>query len=194
MAAHKREGPTTCLTFLGIEVDTLNGQLRLPADKLARLTATVNEWGARRACTHRHLQSLIGLLNHACKVVRPGRCFLRRMINLLQSFCPSSPNSAIIRLNTAFRADLAWWQEFIKDWNGVSFLSTEFHNSHLAMTSDASGSWGCGAWHSVHWFQVPWDLRSESMSIAEKELIPIILGAAIWGRNCMEGSKGIMLL
>ena len=33
---HKRDGPKTCLTCLGIEVDTLAGQLRLPADKLQR--------------------------------------------------------------------------------------------------------------------------------------------------------------
>ena len=37
IADHKRDGPTTCLTFLGIEVDTLAGQLRLPADKLQRV-------------------------------------------------------------------------------------------------------------------------------------------------------------
>ena len=30
IAEHKREGPTTCLTYLGIEVDTVASQLRLP--------------------------------------------------------------------------------------------------------------------------------------------------------------------
>ena len=30
IAAHKREGPTTCLTFLGIELDTVSFELRLP--------------------------------------------------------------------------------------------------------------------------------------------------------------------
>ena len=33
----KLEGPDTCLTFLGIEVDTVRLQLRLPSDKLERL-------------------------------------------------------------------------------------------------------------------------------------------------------------
>ena len=41
LADHKREGPTTCLTFLGIEVDTLKGELRLPKEKLERLVALV---------------------------------------------------------------------------------------------------------------------------------------------------------
>lgn len=32
LAQHKREGPTTCLTFLGIEVDTVAFELRLPRE------------------------------------------------------------------------------------------------------------------------------------------------------------------
>ena len=34
IANHKTEGPAVTLTFLGIEVDTVAGELRLPADKL----------------------------------------------------------------------------------------------------------------------------------------------------------------
>ena len=52
--------------------------------------------GDRSACSRTELESLIGLLNHACKVVRLGRSFLRRMIDLLHAVRPSQP---IIRLN-----------------------------------------------------------------------------------------------
>ena len=38
------------------------------------------DWNDRKACRRRVLESLIGLLQHACKVVKPGRSFLRRMI------------------------------------------------------------------------------------------------------------------
>ena len=75
LASHKQVGPTTCLVFLGIEVDSSTSELRLPADKLERLQATVVEWLNRKACARRDLESLIGLLNHACKVVRSGRAF-----------------------------------------------------------------------------------------------------------------------
>ena len=33
------EGPSTCLTILGIELDSLNLQVRLPQDKFDRITA-----------------------------------------------------------------------------------------------------------------------------------------------------------
>ena len=37
IALEKCEGPTTCLIFLGIEIDTQALELRLPADKLIRV-------------------------------------------------------------------------------------------------------------------------------------------------------------
>ena len=41
----KQEGPSTCLTILGIEVDSLNVQACLPQDKLIdRITALLEEW------------------------------------------------------------------------------------------------------------------------------------------------------
>jgi hypothetical protein len=79
-AQHKRDGPTTCLTFLGIEVDTEAGELPLPQDKLECLRSLLEDWGDRKACGRRELESLVGVLNHACKVVRSGRTFLRRML------------------------------------------------------------------------------------------------------------------
>ena len=180
IADHKRDGPTTCLTFLGIEVDTMAGQLRLPTEKLHRLQSLLAEWGNRKACTRRELESLTGLLNHACKVVRSGRSFLRRMLDLLHTvpMHPLKPHP--IRLNRGFRADLAWWCLFVSYWNGVSFLAPPAHLPTLQLASDASGTWGCGAWHRSHWFQVQWDQRAESLQIMAKELIPIVLACAVW--------------
>ncbi len=183
LAAHKRAGPTTTITFLGIEIDTIAGQLRLPTEKLTRLTAVISQWRDRRFCPKNHLQSLVGLLNHACKVVRPGRSFLRRMIDLLTTIRPSAPKTALIRLNEAFRADLAWWAEFLPQWNGISCFPQPPHRNYLTMTSDASGTWGCGAWHNTSWFQIQWDATAYPLTIAEKELIPIIIGCVVWGKT-----------
>ena len=83
IAEHKTCGPTTSLVFLGIEIDSDKGELRLPLDKRTRLQTLLQQWGDRKACSRKELESLIGLLNHACKVVRSGRAFLRRMIDLL---------------------------------------------------------------------------------------------------------------
>ena len=182
ISAHKTEGPTTKLVFLGIEIDTSAGQLRLPDDKLQRMKDLLSQWSDRKVCTRKELESLIGILNHACKVVRSGRSFLRRMIDLLHSRADHS-STAQIRLNRAFRADLAWWKIFSEDWNGTSFLDTPETFPTIHATSDASGGWGCGAWSTDKWFQLQWTEQTAGLPIAVKEMIPVVIGCAVWGRT-----------
>ena len=53
-----------------------------------------------------------------------------------------------------------------------------------AVTSDASGSWGCGAgMDSSHWFQVEWPESWSGVSIAAKEMVPVVISAAVWGHQ-----------
>jgi hypothetical protein len=181
IADHKRDSPTTCLTYLGIEVDTVAFQLRLPQDKLLRLQSLLAEWGDRKVCGWRELESLIGILNHACKVVRSGRFFLRHMLVILHGVPvhPTRPHS--IRLNRTFCSDHMWWRTFAAEWNGISFLSPPSCLPQLQLTSDASGSWGCGAWHGRKWFQLQWDERSAALPIMVNELLPIVVACAVWG-------------
>ena len=175
LASHKRDGPTTCLTFLGIEVDTAEAELRLPGDKLQRLSTLLQQWADRKTCSRRELESLVGLLNHACKVIRVGRSFLRRMLDLLHAVPAHPRRPHPIRLNREFRSDR--WRTFVQSWNGISYLTLEL--PVMEMASDASGSWGCGAWHLSHWFQWEWDDRSTPLPIMVKELFPIILAAVV---------------
>ena len=43
-APHKREGPSTTISFLGIEIDSVKQEVRLPQQKLGCLQATIREW------------------------------------------------------------------------------------------------------------------------------------------------------
>ena len=99
--AEKTEGLSTKITLLRIELDSELPQLRLPQDQLAKLRELVAKWRMRKGCTKRELQSLAGYLNHACKVIRPGRRFLRGVFGLLLQF---HKQDHMIRLNTAFRS------------------------------------------------------------------------------------------
>lgn len=78
----KSEGPSTKIIFLGLELDSLAMEIRLPTQKLTLLKQSLGEWRSKKACRKRELLSLIGLLSHACKAVKAGRSFLRRLINL----------------------------------------------------------------------------------------------------------------
>lgn len=177
----KSLGPTTSLVFLGILIDSEKGELRLPQEKLTQLQDMISQWRGRKACRKRELLSLIGSLSHACKVVRSGRTFLRRLIDLSTK---AVRLDHFIRLNEEARADLEWWYQFISPWNGVSLLSSLTTQSPAAsIYSDASGSWGCGAICRADWFQLKWDSRAEHYHISIKELIPIVIATAIWGQH-----------
>ena len=68
-------GPTPVLTILSIELDSVNQVARLPAEKLEALQELIASWLARTWCNRWELESLIGHLHHAAKVVWPGRTF-----------------------------------------------------------------------------------------------------------------------
>jgi len=72
VAVHKLEGPWWCLSFLGFEVDSNAMEVRLPRSKLLELKELLATWQSRRTCRKKKLESLVGKLAHACKVVRPG--------------------------------------------------------------------------------------------------------------------------
>ncbi len=109
IAPAKTEGPATKLTFLGIELDTASLTISLPQEKLERLCTMIRDWESKKSCTKRELLSLIGYLQHACLVIKPGRSFLRQMIDL------SAGARALhhrVRQNAGFRSDLKWWNCF----------------------------------------------------------------------------------
>ena len=181
-APGKVEGPSTSLTFLGIEIDTVDQVLRLPDVKLAHLKRTLHRWQSTKYPTKRELQSLIGLLNHAAAVVRPGRSFVR---NLIENMKTPRLLDQPTRLTAKAKADIAWWLFFVEDWNGVGFFPLSENSSSLQVFSDASGSWGCGAFTETAptlYFQFQWPSSWESVHIAAKELLPVVAGAALWGK------------
>ena len=123
-APDKTEGPTQCLTFLGIELDAARQEARLPASKLSELRTLLTGWRGKSHASERELQSLIGLLRHACQVVRPGTFFLRRLMdqaNMLGRVAPS-PHAGFL-LPPAARADIEWWLQFL----GPAVASAEDH-------------------------------------------------------------------
>ena len=115
LAEDKTEGPATQLTILGIEVDSVAMTLRLPAEKLQRLRTLLAEWQGRKSGLRRELESLVGQLQHACKVVRTGRCFMRRLYDLLANTHHFQKHYRV-RLNAECQADVKWWVSFGMHW------------------------------------------------------------------------------
>ena len=51
------------------------------------------------------------------------------------------------------------------------------------VVSDASGTWGCGAYWDGKWFHFQWPSILQSLNIAIKELITVVVVAASFGNQ-----------
>ena len=180
-APSKCAGPATKMVLLGFQLDTIRGMVQLPAEKMKRTLALVREWSGKKACKRRELESLQGHLQHAATVVRPGRTFVRRLIELL-SVARSSDQWVRLNASPSTRSDLTWWEVFLEGWNGVSMMP-RFSMPVVTVESDASGCWGCGARQGSQWLQWQWPEAAQRRQIAPKELLPILFAVAILGRH-----------
>ena len=174
--------PSTVIVAHGIEINSMAMQAKLPADKLEHTRQLLRSFRCKRRIKLRDVQSLVGLLNFACKVIRPGRAFLRRLIDLTTK---AHHKNHYIKLNAEARADIDAWLTFLDAFNGVSlFLHDQFVLSDsIRLYSDASGAIGYAAVFGQQWFADTWASSWEGAHITVKELFPIVLAVEIWGHR-----------
>lgn len=79
----KKNATGTLAEFLGTEIDIIRMEARLPQDKLEKAKTWVTKTLNPRKISRTNLRSLLGFLSFACKVVIPGRTFLRWLFNAL---------------------------------------------------------------------------------------------------------------
>ena len=82
LVPHKCVGPTYCLEFQGITLDTLQMEACLSPTKIQKLMNLVTSFRRRKKCTKRELLRLIGSFSFAARVVVPGQTFLLHMTRL----------------------------------------------------------------------------------------------------------------
>lgn len=198
MASGKTEGPTHCLTFLGIELDTQRMRARLPDAKLTELKALAEVWVEKSSCTGAELQSLVGSLSFACKVVRPGRFYLRRLIThmALVLRVTTSRTRAHHTLPAAAIEDVRWWLQWVEHWNGISLLyDVEWTRADkLELFTDACLI-GYGVLCGSRWYAGRWDEKQRAAAVRQSresmpffELYALVSAAVTFGAD-WQGRK-----
>ena len=155
----------TTLPFLGIILDTLRLEARLPEDKLTKCKSLLREFLSRQKVMLKKLQSLTGVLNFACFVIVPGRAFLRRLIDLIIGV--TRPHRHI-RLTQQVKLDLRVWQICFLNFNGRAFfLDDDFHAGDcLQLYTDAPGSIEYGTVYGKECFFGSWPSSWYSLNIS----------------------------
>ena len=193
IAYDKVRSPAQVQRYLGVELDSLLMSLRLPADKLEKLHAELRFFAGRRRATKRQLQHLCGVLSHCSTLVRGGRTFSHRIVNMLRAF---TPKKRYVTLSESFHEDLKWWGDFAAWFNGSAKIIRSPEHTSMVYT-DASGV-GYGAWHGLDWLCGPWledfilqkDVHSHALpkpaleipdNINVRELYPIYEALKRWG-------------
>ena len=84
LLSHKKvTGWATQQEVLGYDIDTESMSIALPTRKVDDLRARLAEWPAgRQTATVKEVLVLAGKLHHASFVIRPGRYFVRRLLQL----------------------------------------------------------------------------------------------------------------
>ncbi|XP_072254328.1 uncharacterized protein, partial [Pyxicephalus adspersus] len=185
LAGEKTEGPTTVLTFLGIELDTVVMECRLPLAKLDGLRGDVSRALERRKMRLQEVQSLLGKLNFACRVIRMGRIFCRR---LAAATAGVRAPSHFVRLSKEVKADLRVWEQFLVAFNGRAlWLEGPVTAVDLELFTDAAGSTGFGAYFGGKWCAGAWPQSWVDAGLVRDlvvlELFPIVLAVDLWGRE-----------
>ena len=91
-----------------------------------------------------------------------------------------------LRLNRDFHSDLEWWHRFLKGWNGTSRCAQfDPKRPNVVIPLDRAGRWGCGAYPEEGdcSIQYKWQEDIVEANIKVKELLPIVMACAMWGRE-----------
>lgn len=192
VSREKLEDPSTLMVFLGVLFDTISMSMALEEKRLKAIEQQLAAWGKRTTASREELQSLIGVLAFAAKVVRSGRTFLRRMIDQLKRIPAWANSSTQYPLTEDFHRDVTWWVTFAREWNGKALMPPSCVWSAdepdcLEAFTDACVT-GYGAICGPDWFAGEWTeeenaaaRRAERDSMPWKELHIIVRAAATWG-------------
>ena len=167
--------PSTQAVCLGILVDTLQGTVSIPAEKLNLIKQTVTQWKTKRHCTKRQLQSLLGTLLYIHKCVKPARSFLNRMLDVLRS----AECNDRIKLTDDFHRDLLWFDTFLPFYNGVSLYGHKPTTDTLELDACLTGLGGC--WSNVV-YHLPIQKGHANLGIVHLEMVNILVALRIYGQ------------
>ena len=103
----------TTVEFLGLIIDTMRMEARLPIDKKEKGLYIITKLATQRSCSLLDLQRVTGLLNFLAKVIPLGRTFCRRLYDLELRFPPGGGRGVLRRIPSAARKDLKWWSQLL---------------------------------------------------------------------------------
>ena len=178
---------TTCITFLGLLINTITQTVSVPVDKIERAMTLIDKALNNRngKVTLHQLQQLCGFLNFLGKCVVPGRTFTRRLYSYTARD-KLKPHHHI-RINGEMRLDLEFWRTFLRHPSAYCRPFMDFSHTLLSTEidfyTDASGRIGFGGVCQNSFMWGLWDkqfLERENPSIDYLEMYAVAAAVLAW--------------
>ena len=175
---NKTEGPHTSVTFLGIQLDTMANKATLPLDKVNKYTLLMQELLTRKNCKLHEMQKVIGSLQFTTSVVRPGRVFLRRLIN---STIGVKKPFHHVHVTRDMKEDIRLWLHFLQHFNGVTIFIPKqpISSTDINLYTDSCPQ-GYGGTYKQQYFLGRFPDSWKCYNIAVLELYPIYLALCMF--------------
>ena len=166
--------PARILRALGFDVDCDSGTVAIPTHKVGEMVDLAKRIAARRSSTRHELKQLLGRLCRLIMIVRVGRRFIHRLLDLIRG--PVQPRHAPLQLTPGALADLSWWLSHASSLNTKTFiapsplpLSSVFLTDGRGASREGPPSVG-GLCHTARQFfstEVPPELNDEPVHVVE---------------------------
>ena len=177
---------TTCLTFLGLLINTVAQTISIPKEKIEKALQLIDRvlLNKSRKITLHQLQQICGYLNFLCKAVVPGRAFTRRLISHTSGVLKPHHH---IKITEEMKLDLDMWKIFLRHPSAYCrpFLdfSDKVKSTDIDFYTDASGKIGFGGVCQNSFMFEYWDkefLLDQSPSIDYLELYAVAAAVLAW--------------
>lgn len=117
IAMEKVVAPARVIRFLGIVIDLNEREIRIPQEKIRAFLELARDTRDKRYVSTRSIQSIAGHINHIGKAVKPARCFMNRILEVLRD-----ARGGTVRVDHRMKADLTWFIRFLQEYNGQTLI------------------------------------------------------------------------
>ena len=204
----KTSPPAKIALFLGIEWDLEKMEIRLTAERVAKLVARLTKLEGRESVTLKELQSIVGVLQF-CSIVLPAAVpFYRQLLDAQRGMSSHCPASRKFHFTAEMQADIAMWLALLRCLNGSSIvMGITQPTPSVRLWTDASltgyGSWFGGRSQRGRWPEEwlgrmkeagGWEISINhceacALLIGMREVIPLVAGKQL---RCMIDNQSVV--
>ncbi len=182
----KTVGPAKVLEFLGIVLDCILCQLRISAERLQEVSDMLSECLEKRKATKRDLLAIVGKLQFCARVIRDGKFFIRRIIDLSKEVHYLHQE---VLISQEAKADMRWWVRCIDSHNGKCMFPIPFDMQNCQILLTDASDLAAAAVYGNQWTILEFTGENQWLAktkISLREMIAVLLALATFGQQLAD--------